>query len=242
MSRAEQLEDNVVHAESALSEVDHSKEEAKRLAAEMMATLQETAPEALSDTATTFRSTSTKPAKKPTKPQLIESILKLQDELDEHTRQRSHYERMNKAELEEVLAFLTNKAVSRLNGDLEEAPLTHETEVSEGMRRDSPKKSLASEHGAKALFQFNWILCKFAEATSVNFQEKLGTNLQGLGDDVLANREHLEEILAQVYAEHSETLKDYISPLNQYFMLMITLGGNRAMANKSKVDELLKKK
>jgi hypothetical protein len=235
-----------VGAES--SEIEERKAAARAALASMNDIIQTTSPESLSNDAPKF--SKPKANKRTTKPELVASVCKLQDELDVEKRPRSHFERMNKKELEEYLAWLVNESVNKLNDVLPEDAQeirNKSPEVSgelDGAKasRIAASRSKQIELGAKALFQFNMILCKVAELGSVNFQEKLGTNLEGLTEDVLKNREQLEEILAQIYAEHSETLKEYISPLNQYFLLMTSLSANRALANKAKVEEELKKR
>lgn len=250
--------DNIVANTSAFEsapdiEIEERRAAARQALSAMSTIVQQEQPEAIATDKPQFKTTKSNNKKGPTKPQLVKDVIALQDQLEHiEKRPKSHYERMTKKELEEVLAYLSNEAANVLQNALpEDAPqISNKTAVSEEL--DGAKASrIASHHasrtkqieyGAKALFQFNMILCKVAELGSVNFREKLGTDLEGLTTDVLQNREQLEEILSQIYEEHSETLKEYISPLNQYFLLMTSLGANRALANKAKVEEQLKKK
>lgn len=241
--------DNIVSTfESApVDELEERKAAARAALSAMTTIVEQEQPEAIVNDKPQFKTTKSNNKKGPTKPQLVKDVVALQDQLEHiEKRPKSHYERMTKKELEEVLAYLSNEAANVLQNALpEDAPqISNKTAVSEeldGAKR-STSRSRTSEAGARALFQFNLILCKVAELGSVNFREKLGTDLEGLTTDVLQNREQLEEILSQIYEEHSETLKDYISPLNQYFLLMTSLGANRALANKAKVEEQLKKR
>jgi hypothetical protein len=189
-------------------------------------------------------------AKKETKPQIISKILRLQEELRiENPRPESHFNRMNKPQLEEHLAWLVNKSVNLIKGTTEE--LKKQTEVSKQAEADLQGVVDAAEHsaevkksskmGAKALFQFNMIAVHCAELISVNFRKDLGTDLKGLTADCLENRQQLEDILAEIYSENSDTLSKYLSPINQYVLLMMTLGANRAYANSRRVQEEFKK-
>ena len=249
--------DNIVSAASTsafegaeISEIEERKAAARQALSAMNTIVQQEQPEAIATEKPQFKTTKSNNKKGPTKPQLVKDVVALQDQLEHiEKRPKSHYERMTKKELEETLAYLTNEAANVLQQALpEDAPqISNKTQISEELdgakaSRIASSRSKQIEYGAKALFQFNMILCKVAELGSVNFREKLGTDLEGLTTDVLSNREQLEEILAQIYEEHSETLKEYISPLNQYFLLMTSLGANRALANKAKVEEQLKKK
>jgi hypothetical protein len=231
-------------ADDAVDEMSERKKEAQALAKELVKKIEVETPGFIATDQVNFVQ-SKGIVKKQTKPQLIASILKLQEELNiDEPRPKSHFDRMNKPDLIEYLGFLTNKGASILRGveetpkDYKNADESSEPQVQEAIRLD--KKKIDS--GAKALFQFNMIMVKVAELTSVNFKESIGTDLKGLSDDCMANREQLEEILAQIYEENRDTLSEYISPLNQYFLMMTSLGTHRAILNRSRVEEELKKK
>lgn len=187
---------------------------------------------------------------KTTKPVLVEKIMRLQKELKvADPRPETHFKRMSKGECEEYLAWLMNKGVNKIQGT--EDKLKHQTEatahedqhdeVEEPKRLPSSGK-FSKDWGAKGLFQFNLILCKVAELGSANFKEQLKTDLMGLTDDVLQNREELIEIMREIYEEHGESIGEYLSPLNRYFLLMTTLGANRAVVNRERVEKELEKK
>jgi len=185
-----------------------------------------------------------KPKAKKTKLAIIEKIMILQKELNvEDPRPESHFKRMTKAECEEYLAWLVNKGVNQVQGT--DDKIKHQTEAT--AHEEEPPKALPSsgrfskDWGAKGLFQFNMILCKVAELGSANFKEKLGTDLIGLCEDVNANKDELTEILAEIYEEHGESIGEYLTPLNRYFLLMSTLGANRAIINKKRVERELEK-
>lgn len=216
-------------------EVNERLKEAELFAAALQHKLETETPEMLSTAEANFVPPE-RPAKKVTKGTLIEDCWKLQTALKlDNPRPRSYFERLSKSELEEYVVFLTNKGANKLQGT--DAALKKDVSVGEH------KMSAAEvKYGAKALFQFNLILCKVAELGSTNFKEQLGTDLLGLGDDVIENREQLEEILAQIYQEHAELLGSYISPLNQYFLLMTAIGAGRATKNVDRVKKELEKK
>jgi hypothetical protein len=137
---------------------------------------------------------------------------------------------MTKGDLEIYLGQISNEAVDMLRGD---------DSISE---EDPEKITKRSELGAKALFSFNMIVVKVLELGSINFREKMGTSLEGMTQDVLDNRQQLEEILGEIYQENAEVLTEYLTPLNKYFLLMTGIAGNRLMINKSKNANDIQKK
>lgn len=229
------------------NEMNERLAEAQRLSEAINSHVKSTAPQVIATGDVKF----SEPAKKETKPQIIAKILKLQEELKlDGARPESHFNRMNKPQLEEHLAWLVNKSVNLIKGTTEE--LKKQTEVTKQAEADLHDAESAVEHatevkrsskmGAKALFQFNMIAVHCAELISVNFRKDLGTDLKGLTADCLENRQQLEEILAEIYSENSETLAKYLSPVNQYMLFMMTLGANRAYANAGRVQEELNQK
>lgn len=220
------------------SDIVERMEDAKAFAAMLHEKLETESPQMISTTDVNF--SMPEPKKKVTKSTLIEDCWRLQSAQDiPNPRPRSYFERLSKADLEEHLAHLSNRAANQLQGANEPVKggkaAGKQTDKGAAMGMDA-------KMGAKALFQFNMIVCKVAELGSVNFREQLGTDLLGLGDDVMENREQLEEILAEVYREHAEMLSAYISPLNQYFMMMTAIGAGRAAKNTDRVKHELEKK
>ena len=192
---------------------------------------------------------STQKKEKATKPAIIEKILRLQKELDvSEPRPESHFKRMTKAECEEYLAWLVNKGVNKVQGTEDKLKkqtkaTEHEDEETEPEPKNLPKNGKYSKDwGAKGLFQFNLILCKVAELGSANFKEQIHTDLVGLCDDVIESKDELVEIMAEIYEEHGESIGEYLTPLNRYFLLMSTLGANRAIVNRERVEKEIEKK
>lgn len=227
--------------------ISERKKEAEALAADMMRKIESETPHFVSTDEVKFAppkaatAQADGPAKKKTKTVIVNDIMKLQEELRlDNPRPRSHYERMNKKELEENLAFLTNKGVQKLQEIKHVVDDVQDADEAPGVKKvDMSKKE--AERGAKALFQLNMIVVKVAELTSVNFKENIGTDLKGLSEDCLDNRDQLEEILAQIYEEYKDEISSYISPFNQYALLMLSLSTQRAIANRTRVEDELKK-
>jgi len=258
MSSSEAPEDNIIPLEkqdlaSVIgiddNEMNERLAEAQRLSEAINSHVKTTAPAHIA-TGDVKWSAPAESSKKETKPQIVAKILRLQEELKiENPRPESHFNRMNKPQLEEHLAWLVNRSINLIKGTTEE--LKKQTEVSKQAEADLLDANEAVEHatevkrtskmGAKALFQFNMLVVRCAELTSVNFRKDLGTDLRGLTDDCLENRQQLEEILAEIYSENSETLSKYLSPINHYMIFMMTLGANRAFANAKRVQEEFKK-
>ncbi len=222
---------------------------AGKIAGEIHIDLQATTPELLSDHKTEF-----KPPKaagkgkggKVLKPQLIDSICELQEKLDvDNKRPRSHFERMTKVELEELLAHLTNKGINKLNGTNHE--INNKTSVTDDYEKENepPERLTAkqiskdSEMGAKGLFYINLSLVKVLEAFSTTdaVREKIGTDLVGLTEDVVSNREELEKVLARIYEENKETIAVYVNPINMYMGMMSAMIINRAGNNMIEKNE-----
>ena len=231
------------------NEMNERLAEAQKLSETINAHVKSTAPAQIA-TGDVKWSAPAESSKKETKPQIIAKILRLQEELKiDNPRPESHFNRMNKPQLEEHLSWLVNRSINMIKGTTEE--LKKQTEVSKQAEADLLDANEAVEHatevkrsskmGAKALFQFNMIAVHCAELVSVNFRKDLGTDLRGLTADCLENRQQLEEILAEIYSENSETLSKYLSPINQYMLFMMTLGANRAYANAKRVQEEFKK-
>jgi len=232
------------------SVIDERRKEARALASQIMKKIEVETPDFVATDEVKFKppkEVAQAAKKKKTKPQLVSDIMKLQEQLNlDNPRPRSHFERMNKPELEETLAYMASQGVNKLKGeDINEEEGSHPVdeegnEVKEATKVKTSKKSI--EQGAKALFQLHILVTKVAELTSVNFKEQIGTDLKGLSQDSLDNREQLEEILGQIYEEYSDEISAYISPLNQYALLMISMGTHRAIMNRTRVEEELKKK
>ena len=220
---------------------------AEKLAGEIQVDLQATTPELLSEHKTEF-----KPPKaagkgkggKVLKPQLIDSICELQEKLGEdNKRPRSHFERMTKVELEELLAHLTNKGINKLNGTNEQ--LKKKTHVSDDYDKENEApdearvnttmktKNIRIEQGAHQLYVFNNLIMGALEVMSTNpiFRDKIKTDLVGLTDDCIRNEKELKDILALVYEEHCSVLEEYFSSINFYLLTMGGIIGGRAVRN-----------
>ncbi len=165
-------------------------------------------------------------------------------------RPESHFKRMTKTECEEHLAWLVNKGINQVQGTNDKLKKQTKATTQEDdaeAEHDEPKNlpkngKFSKDWGAKGLFQFNLILCKVAELGSANFKEQIHTDLVGLCDDVVQSKDELIEIMAEIYEEHGESISEYLTPLNRYFLLMSTLGANRAIVNRERVEKEIEKK
>lgn len=222
--------------------------EAARFAADLEQKIKEESPEMLNIETPTFTAPKSK-KKKETKNDIMDKIMKLQATLDVDQRPLSHFKIKTKAECEEHLAWLTNQALNKVNGTDDamkfQTDATADLDAAHEEPESSPiphKGKFSKDWGAKGLYQFNKIVCKVIELGSANFKEKLQTDLVGLSDDVDANKDEMIEIMAEIYAEHGESIGYYLTPLNRYALLMTTLGANRAVLNRERVEKELEKK
>ena len=183
------------------------------------------------------------PSTKETKASIISSIIRLQEVLRiPNPRPESHWNRMNKPELAQHLADLQTMGHEKLAGTVrkieekvEEAKQSVE-EVKDRQQREAVVKDIDKlrEKNASALFWVNWLVVKVVETTSMTQREKwkLESDLEGFGDDVMADKDEIEEALAEVYAEHEQILKPLISGGTRYACIMAGIAANRYGKNK----------
>jgi hypothetical protein len=227
-----------------LDNFDDQISEAEKFAADLEQKIKEESPEMLNIETPTFTPPKSK-KKKETKNDIMDKIMKLQATLDVDQRPLSHFKIKTKAECEEHLAWLTNQALNQVNGTDDKMKFQTEATAELDTEYTGPlpnKGKFSKDWGAKGLYQFNKIVCKVIELGSANFKEKLQTDLVGLCDDVDANKDELIEIMAEIYAEHGDSIGQYLTPLNRYALLMTTLGANRAVINRERVEQELEKK
>lgn len=166
------------------------------------------------------------------KDDLVSEVLRLQTLLPVKPISKTKLKRMKNADLEQKIAELTEIGA---NEYFEPGSSPDEGTVEGGNTEYMPR--MREDAAANALFQLNLILASIAESASISYEDKLGSNLEGMRDDMLENREALREALADIYLAHSEMLDNYISPMNRYGMMMLSIAGNRFMANKDKVKK-----
>lgn len=160
------------------------------------------------------------------KPELIDEIMKIQDLVDGYEPHlKSYYQKMKVAELREILGNLANSATEQYTQGKRQEKLDDRVEYEHVSRFD----------GGRALFEFNQILCLSLEKVSIGFTEKVGTNLEGLTDDMKEHREMLEDVLREIYLEHADVVQEYLTPINRYAMTMIAITSNRLNENKKKL-------
>lgn len=167
------------------------------------------------------------------KDEIIANIMKLQDQIPNYTvRSKTYYTRKKVAELDMILADLMKRGAETLQGI--QQPAQDDNVINAD---DLPKVQQVPQFNAgSAMFQFNIIVAQFLEAVSINFEDKIGTNLQGFTMDLVENRKELEECLSEIYVENAEMLNQYLNGTNRYFLLMTSLGGGRLIKNIKKKD------
>lgn len=181
-----------------------------------------------------------------TKDDVVDSILKLQTQIGppegSKPLRKSNLERMKRGELNKLLGSMTNSAAAVLaSGGQEPTPqrptvkaVTDATGKVVSTTVTPVPLALTKERAASSLFQLNLLVTKVLELTSTNFKDQLGgTDLSGLTDDVLKARKELEEVLAEIYSQHGPKIEQYLSPVSQYSMIMLSLGTQRALANRA---------
>lgn len=180
-----------------------------------------------------------------TKVEVIDSILKLQTQIGppegSKPLRKSNLERMKRGELNKLLGSMTNSAAVVLANPQEPTPQRPTvTAVKDATGKvisttvSAVPLALTKERAASSLFQLNLLVTKVLELTSTNFKDQLGgTDLMGLTDDVLKARKELEEVLAEIYTQHGPKIEQYLSPVSQYSMIMLSLGTQRALANRA---------
>lgn len=178
------------------------------------------------------------PSTKETKASIISSIMRLEEVLKiPNPRPESHWNRMNKPELSQRLADLQTMGHDKLNGTIAKIEKKAEEvknateELKEAQQRESFVKDVERLRDSKAtgLFWLQFAVVKVAESLSMSQRERwaLESDLEGLGDDVIEDKEEIEAALAEVYAEHKEILDPLISGGTRYASIMIGLGVSR---------------
>jgi hypothetical protein len=194
-----------------------------------------------------------KPPKR-SKKELVEDCVKLQEQLHlPNPRTKSAFNGMNKPELQEILQWMAKKASDKLDGTCEDEQNAEQEDLH--LQNDETEQEREAEQrekirvaknnvqwGAKTLFTANYVLTKCVELSSNKMRDKTGIDLAGLGQDVLDNREELEKVLAEIYRQNEELIAPYVSPVNQWAMVMLGISVKRADINAKKKLALDEKK
>ena len=180
-----------------------------------------------------------------TNDELRKSILELQDAIPlpvgGKKMTKTQVNNMNKQDLEKTLASLTEQglAYNKAKGVPVEAPLFESVKQADGSEVAKPiAQAVDAKMAASALFHFNYILVKVAELASVNLQmkEKVGSDLEGLSEDIMKDRKDLERILERIANDHGPQIAKYLTPINEYALFMLGATSNRLLANKKKIS------
>ena len=175
--------------------------------------------------------------KKPKKQELIAKIMMFEENFeyvlkdsDYERLPPSNYQKMKLAELQERLAKLTNIGGNHLLG----TETKSDDKIVNGVNVDQVKRAF-NVNVEKHLFNIHLLLVQFIEMSTLRLENtRLKTNLYGLSDDVLENREALQEALRDIYMENEEWLKFWLTATNRYVFLMLTMSGKRMMENRDK--------
>lgn len=165
---------------------------------------------------------------KPRKADLIESLLKLQEHrpiTEHHT--YTWYRAKTVPELEKMLADQMGETIE----NIQNKPAQTMAEDAAKRAGVDPSTEKIKEMAGSALFQVCSVFCKTAELATINFEDKLGTSLEGFSADVNDNREVIEQCLREIYAENSQMLDQYLTPQNRLILTLGTLAVNRAAVN-----------
>jgi hypothetical protein len=181
-----------------------------------------------------------------TNDELRKSILELQDAIPLAKGQtrltKTKVMQMNKQDLERTLGDLTNQALeyNKTRGVPVEEPLFEVVKQADGTEVTQPIPKVDNKTAAQALFHFNFIVVKVAELASINLKmkDKVGSDLEGLSDDIMKDRKDLERILERIANDHGPQIAKYLTPINEYGLFMLGAASNRLIANKKKTGLL----
>ncbi len=167
-----------------------------------------------------------------TKAELIARILQLDTTIKDPTIERklpSQYRRMRLDELKEILSERMEAGARVLKGHMEEerAKGTPEAEVPIRAAHQMAKPETF-------LFNINLMLMSGAEALSIKLEPRIKTSLYGITDDMIQDRENLENLLGAIYEENKEWMAIFTSPTNQYLFTMLGMMGRRLVVNRKK--------
>lgn len=168
------------------------------------------------------------PVARPRKADLIDTIVKLQEcwPIEErHT--IGYYRGRTIPELEKLLSVKMNSTIS----DIQNKPARDMVQDAAKRAGADPNAPDIVKMSGTALFQVCSVFCKAAELATVNFQDSLGTSLAGLTEDVNDQRDIIEQCLAEIYAENSAVMNQYLTPQNRLFLTLGTIAINRAAIN-----------
>jgi len=157
---------------------------------------------------------------------LIDDITKLYDAMKKPCPMSlAKMKKTKNTELEELLA----RAVTESTKQVAEQKVVE--------KQVEAKNEVNSTAAASALYALNKTIIVALEKTSMMFQDKIGTSLEGWSADVDLERKELERILLLIYLDNQEVLETYLSPACQWTIFMIRTAGTRAATNIKKKSE-----
>lgn len=168
--------------------------------------------------------------KKMTKAQLISEFIHLQESQGEIRYTEATLKKMTKADLIKKIANYGNDKISSsfLHGKNEKNE-KNETEKKDGDKKEesiasnmmSAKVDNVDELMSVGLYNMNLCVIKVLETLghSMKEQTKNINVLENLTNDIEERREAFLVIFKQIYLENKEVMVQYLTPVNQYFML-----------------------
>lgn len=180
------------------------------------------------------------------KKQLVESILELQAKLPIKKGSKPFRPAMLSREkndkLREILGTMMDQALTIANSDTPPSPSDPRLEIKQTVGADGKivasanvvsTPSLPNRDGVvERLFVAHTFFAGFAEKVSENkyIKETTHTDLKGLRDDFVSNKEELKRVIGRVYDQHGAAISPYLTPLNDYIAAMsFTVLGRAAL-------------
>jgi hypothetical protein len=174
--------------------------------------------------------------KKMTKAKLIEEFIALQKSQGEIKYEENVLKKMTKADLIKKIANYSNEKISSNfpppdNGN-------NSTQTVLGAMSTAPAQSV-DELMAVGIYQMNLCVVKVLETLGHTMREQTRdiNVLENLSDDVEQRKEAFLVIFKQIYLENKDVMVQYLTPMNQYFILMSQLISTTAFKNIAKKKE-----
>lgn len=194
----------------------------------------------------------------PNKTEKINAILDLQDKVDGYIpKSKTYYRNKTVPELEVILSDLMNSAVGQMHGapptpaptSYSYVKIENETVPNKKSQRESisqgipqqppqdggPAEVFAQVQAGSLMYKMHLVGAKAVEFGSFMVEDKMkGVNLEGLSQDVIDEKESLEDALGRLYAENPEVYAKYLTPINNYLLVMSSIISQRYGKNYAK--------
>lgn len=173
----------------------------------------------------------------------VSKILTLQSMVpDYEQKSMTYYRRLPRSEVDAILADLLNRATKEYfagGGDEEEEEWDEDDNDEDSPPRLTPKPFNA-ERGARILYSWHIMISQVVEGLSPKLRNtKLDSDLIGLTEDYMSQREELEDIFRDMI-EHDEAFKrilEMLTPLTRYAFLTVSTAGLRLSNNRGSKND-----